>query len=406
MKVLVNPLEATKSLRCPPLAEFDFNLVAEPVNHILTPASENDIKTDDAVVRETQIATVRADAVVSVQGPDIFRVRLRSSDESRATVDQNGYVETKGEGTVNIFAETPVLTRRYVHEANTSSGGVSYRLAAFDTGTLGAAIHNTMSALVPASTDKRRFAAINHAAAQYTTNADFFGSSADWSGVKVWDNGTKDFRRGATVISRRHVIMANHYRVPNNWTLRWIAADGAVVERNLLNSVRIDNPATDNTHDTDIAVGVLDADLPETVAAYPVLPSDWLSYIRTFSEIPNVTWNQDGEAHVSITHQEEPFEAVQSFAAGIWYQRHLFAPLDPEDHPWIPASRSLRFLDSGQPNFLLIGDQPILTGCHLSGNFHNQLSAWATEIQTAMDALAPGYTLQTADLSAYPTFND
>ena len=58
--------------------------------------------------------------------------------------------------------------------------------------------------------------------------------------------------------------------------------------------------------------------------------------------------------------------------------------------------------DSGNPAFLLIGNEPVLLYCLLSGGVGHgpALHRYRREIQAAMGALCPGYRLESFDLSA------
>ena len=78
------------------------------------------------------------------------------------------------------------------------------------------------------------------------------------------------------------VAHANHYTIPNGSTIRFVAKDGAVYTRTVVNSVQVG--------ESDIQIGVLDSDLPASIKWYKLLPQNWRDYmVKSETGIPALT---------------------------------------------------------------------------------------------------------------------
>ena len=378
------------SLRAPPLADYNFTMTLAEMPVVIEGESTATVEENGMELSRFTDATTRTDAKVSVSetGPPQV-IRIESGDESRATVDDKGDVITTGEGEVAIFARTRFLDRRITHNARTEGGQSVDTFIGHLNNTLGKALYDTVDALVASGGSVDVFSQLDHAGGNYTRNAQAWTAPVDWSGVAVWNQGVNNQRRAGTLISRRHIVCANHYSIPLNRTVRFVTPGNEVITRTTVAQESVDPP--------NMCVISLNADVPESIAVYPVPPANLLEYLPPFNasdrRAPVINHGQFSTARLAEWHFgssvnfREPEDAVR---AAYW------------DWPI--------YLDSGQPCFMVLpGNAPVLLGLIFHFGSAGSIASNAdvyTAIQAAMDALAPGYTLQTVDLSAYPTFNE
>ena len=137
-------------------------------------------------------------------------------------------------------------------------------------------------------------------------------------------------------------------------------------------------------------IGLLNAELTPNIVPAKVLPENYAGYIGDGGGFPVVTFNQYEKAFLTY-----------------------LAPLSPNPRLLLvkgrePSSlRQRRFHerivvgDSGNPAFLLLDRQAVLLYTLYGGSCGSGhgLHAVRREIQAAMDALCPGYRLETFDFT-------
>jgi hypothetical protein len=230
------------------------------------------------------------------------------------------------------------------------------------------------------------YASMDHATTNYVRNTNCWAHGFDLTCIAAYNSFEMATRRAGTLISPRHVVFANHYSPPNGTTLRFVANDNTVVTRVLSNSVQINL--------TDLRIGVLDSDVPTNLITFAkVLPSSFTNYFPnslkpiSSKSIPALCLDQDENALESD---------VWTVTAGVSFR----APAD--------ATRS-RFYedktsgDSGQPAFIILnGRLVLLTVWTYSGAGSGWfITAYLSQINSAMAALGGGYSLTPVDLSPF-----
>jgi hypothetical protein len=234
----------------------------------------------------------------------------------------------------------------------------------------------------------------------FVPNANFWGADIDFSCVSHWntdpDNGK--YRRGGVLISPRHVLFAEHFAVTNEKSLFFVGNDGGVYE-GIVGERRIiyksDNKATD------ILVAELTAPMTNAVTPAKLLPADFYKYLKNGKYLPAVTFDQEEHAWIGEVQDLPTFKYKLNVGTEyVWCKRSQLQNrlVFYEDTKWY---------DSGNPRFLIIGNQPILlTSLYMMDlnsfeSFGQFYTVYATDIQTAMDELVPGYSLQFMDLSEF-----
>ena len=198
------------------------------------------------------------------------------------------------------------------------------------------------------------------------------------------DNWARDFdmsgisfnqRQTVTLITKRHVVMAKHY--PRN--------PGSLVIFHDRNGKRLERTITQLRYvHGDVSVGLLDSDVPQGYKTYPLpAPSDHYSHL-----VDRTTVITDQNRRIF-------FHKIRFVAPSLISFRYH----QPEIHGW---SKKLVGGDSGNPSFLISGDDLILIETHTTGGGGAGPFYGSPELQKRLQEeitrLAPGYKFQTREL--------
>lgn len=212
-----------------------------------------------------------------------------------------------------------------------------------------------------------------------TTTLDFTGVA----GYLVYSNGTAIAPNSlGTLISPRHFIAAAHYSPNIGHILGFIDANGNRVERTIV--------GRENIPGTDIEVGVLDSDLPDSITYYPLVASTTLEsmieplydtnyyggYKNPSTDVPIVVFDQEGKALIhQLTHLTNANVSHIPYTSGT---RASF-------------SEDVISGDSGNPGFIIVDNQPVLLFAHYSNVSGPNYGNYISQINTAMTNLGGGY---------------
>jgi hypothetical protein len=228
----------------------------------------------------------------------------------------------------------------------------------------------------------------------FIRNPACWAASINLTCASPW-NSTGGLQRAGTLISPRHVLFCEHYgfRPAVNATIKFVTQANEVVSRTIT-ALATHPEYTAVGFYPDIAIGVLDADVPESISFAEVLPADWQDYlpsVSTLNPIPALRLNRLERASVA--------DLRQKISGRFWLQP--------------PATRfeyyeSLVTGDSGNPAFLVVNGKPVLLGTFTYGGpgSGTSVSAHIDAINSMMSSLGGGYTLTAADLSAFPNYGD
>lgn len=223
----------------------------------------------------------------------------------------------------------------------------------------------------------------------YIRNPDFWAADLDWTGVSVYCS--ENTFKGCTVISPEHVVYAAHSAIDGG-EVRFLASDGTVVSRTIVDSETIGAPTGGNE---DFRIGSLNSALPGTVKVYKVPPADLYRWLTLDGRaVPCVRWDQERRAYVR--------DAWRVFGLNNLDDDNLTQWLVPTDPQRLAFDHAALGGDSGWPVFMVLDGEPILLstiiGSAWQGNSTVDLGA---EINTVIEA-DRGYLLDELDLSAYP----
>jgi len=182
----------------------------------------------------------------------------------------------------------------------------------------------------------------------------FWAKDIDFTAVSVWNNRgydtPVDFRkRGATAITKRHVIMAKHFKLQASDVLYFTDPDGNWVSRTIS---AIADHAT-----ADITVGVLDEALPDNITPVKIIPSNINDYfnVRTAPHLDIKEGYKPLAFRFSFEKEGLLIEIskINSSTKFVSYTATVPSPFDN-------LSEALLAGTSGQPVFLLIDGEAVL----------------------------------------------
>ena len=235
----------------------------------------------------------------------------------------------------------------------------------------------------------------------FARNANFFASDIDLTCVSPWNSSGKNTMSG-TLISPRHVLFAAHFQPSAGASIRFVQADGTVVTRTLSAIATHPGYAALALY-PDLAVGVLDQDVPAGISFAKVLPDDWRDYMPSLSPttpVPCIRFNQFGRVSVAEWRggfgvSNDPNSAVR-FTCGV-----------PTDAGRLEYYEPVVLFDSGCPSFIVVNGEPVLLGPFSTGGAGTGtlVSGHAEAVNDMMSTLGGGYQLTTVDLSEFPTYS-
>lgn len=218
----------------------------------------------------------------------------------------------------------------------------------------------------------------------YVRAAGCWGADVDLTPYAAYDSSLPDSAWGGhTLITPRHVLGASHHFGSGTQTLHFVKTDGTCVVRTI--------SAVTYVPGTDIRIGLLDSAVPAGIAFARVLPTTWATKLPTLATRPVPA--------VRIT------QSMQLVVNDL-YRLGIMSDCGPAALARTDFYRAAISGDSGTPSFLVINGQMVLLCALYSGGGGSGpfLTAYHTEINTALTSLGGGYQLTDANLSGFTTF--
>ncbi len=346
---------------------------------------------DDATVYDDLSAETRLEGPISTEPPDVVeRMEFTTANPSLAVVSSSGYVTSTGTGTTIITCKRKHVRRKLEIDAAVGVVTAVTNLISYNNDTLGKHVKDTIASLLATSTQTNIYTS------GVTRNPNVWTGDLDLTGISYWNTtGGNNGHRGATLISPRHVLMANHFPVTVGDTIEYVTQAGVKVQRTLDSVITI-VPSDPTYSSADMRIGKLNADVPETIKHYSIMPEDWFDYLTLYhnSELPIVACAQRRTIYQrwrrNYPHPSDN-EALRNEYNTAWCYHELADQ----------ASANLVTGDSGQPTFFPINGELVLLGSHLTDVSHYLASKFKTEINAAMTTLGGGYTTTVADLTGF-----
>jgi hypothetical protein len=219
----------------------------------------------------------------------------------------------------------------------------------------------------------------------------------NWTGVAAGINGLGGVG-GGTLISRRHVLFANHVPYPDRpFDIFFANKDSRTFTYKVTNIQQVGS--------TDIAIGTLDKDADASLNVYKVLPDNWLQYIANKVIQPTATFiavgltapTQTFVLPVLYTGQDKKVSTgdVVSILSG------LAVVNIPAFEPARAFGDGVKGGDSGNPIFAMLGDELVLLGAWYRGSTAaGEVGGfpWLLDQKSAIEKII-GQKLQVASMS-------
>lgn len=219
------------------------------------------------------------------------------------------------------------------------------------------------------------------------TNISCF-SPAQMSGANWW-------QRGGTLISPRHVLFAKHFTtsvLPGGTPLRFVDDNNNTVTRNIMQY------ATDLT---DIAIAVLDSDVPSNIKFAKVLPPDYINYLTLNSNefLYAVGLDQQEKAIVKRLVGLNGYIVSDGQGGTVNIPNISFFNLLSDD-PFFSFTESIVVGDSGNPVFFIIDNELIVLTTWWFATGGPFITARYDAVNSLMNQLGGGYQLTPINLQA------
>ena len=214
----------------------------------------------------------------------------------------------------------------------------------------------------------------------------------DFTGVSGWKEYAGNYvPYGATLITPRHFVAANHVLLANGTRVTFFDRNGKPVTRTVLNSRRISN--------TDISIGVLDGNV-DSIAHYPVVDTATLKRLidsdgdGRLDGVPIIIFNQLGETLVrKMTVLDSSSSPI--LPGAVVHSRYL-------DGFRAGFSKELIVGDSGHPIFTVINNTPVILAENFGSNLGHAPGSHIDEINSAIIALGDyGFRVTEYSLSSF-----
>ena len=192
----------------------------------------------------------------------------------------------------------------------------------------------------------------------------FWAKDIDFTSVSIWNSqgnesalGGADYRqRGATAITKRHIIMAKHFKIGSGKVVYFIDLDGTWISRTI--------SAIADHSTLDITVGVLNEELPDNISFSKILPLDTNDYLNL-----DASKNIKGyyKSIVAGFNREKQLVLMQLTALTNTSDKTTYNTKPSfVSAPYDDLAKQISGGDSGQPLFIIIdGEAVLLSSNHI-----------------------------------------
>lgn len=387
--------------------------IVEDGERLINATSSGEVTEQDRVVEQFDSGEFGKKFVIEVDifprfggDGDVPSVSISSNGGVRKVVGSDFELETEdgGDGiTETVTLTTPQRTLQLSVTGKTrTTGDTTTEFLRFADGTLAKHCEDAVNSRIAGATTSMwpMFAdyQASNASGSYTWNPDcwIYDLRQQATCISPWNSNSGN-RRAATAITPRHFITVPHFPVPVGSELRFVTADNQTVTRTVVGTKK---PPGYSPYFPEVMVGVLDADLPESIVPCKVLPDDWANYLPNGpSFIAAFATDQDANALV------KDIDTFDNWAN--------FRQSNNQSDERVLHQRLVSG-DSGNPSFIFINGEFVCLTMWLyggdtgSGTFLTPQIASMNQMIADLDTAAgidTGYTIQTADLSGFTDFS-
>ena len=229
----------------------------------------------------------------------------------------------------------------------------------------------------------------DHTNGIYVRSTTSWANEFDVSCISPWNSNSAN-RKCGTLVTPQDILVAWHYKLSVNDTIRFVDMNGSVYTRTV-DGVK---SLSDASLSRDITVCHLDSPLPAAIKPAVIMPdnlSDWSS--NSFLDAPVCYTDQEEKAQVwRIYRISEAYTSV-SYSKLIGYESYWEVLVGGD------SGSAAGIMRSGKP-FILTSVATYSSGSGSNIIYHK------TEINEILSDLGSIYTLTEADLSDYPKISE
>lgn len=177
-------------------------------------------------------------------------------------------------------------------------------------------------------------------------------------------SGSSWRQRAGTLITKKHIILAKHF-VPSiisgGTPIIFIDDNNNIVTRKLINIIS-DTP-------TDISIGLLDEEIPDTIKLAKVLPKNYIDYLGSNQHILAVALDQEEKAIVKVWTGLLTFNIKNADNQTVYTYKYInvvsanASYVKPQLQKYSLFGENIISGDSGNPIFIIIDNELVLLGC-------------------------------------------
>lgn len=237
------------------------------------------------------------------------------------------------------------------------------------------AIDDRIEGVTGGSSSQDIFTSRNTSTNTYVRNTGNFVADIDLTCISA--GVSSGIARNGTLISPRHVLLAAHAGTGTGYTIDFVTSDNVTHTRTVT--------ANETITGTDILIGVLDSDLPDTISYAKVMDPKTLAQLSAPVDgrfVPVLYSNRNFVLNITELEPMTEADTYVSFDSSDEAKRLEF---------WA----SIEIGDSGKGSFIISDGELILLGAFHYGSQGSSpsVSYYIDEINTAMSNLGGGYQL-------------
>ena len=340
----------------------------------------------------TQVTDYRVEARPRLSNVPVSSSFSSSNTNVISSPDSRGIATYASDGTATFSATMPDgSTESVVVSTSTSTPGQKDVFVEFALGSAARSAVDGIDSRISGKTSSAKplFSTLNNSTPTYVRNASCWAAGVDMTCCSPW-NSTGGQNMAGVLISPRHVLFAAHYQIAAGATIRFITAGGEAATRTV--SATAKHPSY-RPYFPDIAIGLLDSNVPGGISFAKILPAAWSSKfpnVATDRPIPCMVVDSEKKALVA------DLEAVGS----------TFRLAPPGGTQRAAFFENMVVGDSGSPVFLVLSGEPVLLGVVTYGGAGEGtfIGNQKDSVNAVMASLGGGYQLTEADLSGFYSY--